>query len=273
MRPKPEIDMQTVSHGEILATLAKQMGVDRADPFYTDFECVRLGAILRELPEGRQLNILDFGYLRGMLPKVILSFRRAHYTVFDHPGADFFRNTAEQALAERLNVVVESCDLTDRAALRAKLVSKPKFDAIILGEVVEHLDPTVAADVIATLAQSLGSRGKLIVTTPNLFGIANVARHLIGKDVQELPFGHEVMIQGHIHLWSPSMLRKVFAACGLVPRPTFYYHGLEGTQYRQSNKEWRSLGYQAWHKSLHILAVSRACWRGFFVLAGEKEAD
>ncbi len=256
----------------VLAQMARDSGISVRDPFYTEFESPRLAAVLREIAacmDGRSqsepLRLLDFGYLTGLVPRTLLGFLPINYNVIDHPNAPVFSNAAEQTKLISQGIRLHQCALESAVEVQRVFPTLGQFDVILLGEIVEHLDPTAVANLIARLRSLLKPAGRLIVTTPNLFGIANIARHLVGKDVQAVPLGHEVMIQGHIHLWSPSILKALCEQLGLHQKSLFYFHGLEGTQYVQSNHQWRSLGYQIWHKGLHAAACLVTRWQGFFV--------
>jgi len=263
---------------EVFGAIQKRLGLSNHDPFYEEFEAVRLTEVLKQL---REINadgsgqirprMLDFGYLKGLVPSTILAFVPLDYWVIDHPKAGVFQDSARQIEAKNMGVTLTPCALEIRSEVDRVLEALGKFDVVLLGEIIEHLDPTTTAHLLSRIAGCLRPRGVLIVTTPNLFAIANIARHLIGKDVQAIPLGHSEMIQGHIHLWSPSLLMDLGRELGFQKRSLFYFHGLEGTQYVLSTRHWKSLGFQVWHKALRLLSTMVSRWKGFFVVTFSKK--
>jgi len=100
----------------------------------------------------------------------------------------------------------------------------PKFDAIIMTEVIEHLlDPDKALENIVNL---LNDHGVLIITTPNLGGILNIITLLLGfqppatevslRKAYGRPFRRNGgQVAGHVHVFTVRALKEMIEAHGL----------------------------------------------------------
>jgi SAM-dependent methyltransferase len=93
---------------------------------------------------------------------------------------------------------------------------------VIASEVLEHLQVSIATAVRALLTP-LSPGGILIVTTPNICRLPNVAKMLLGRNIQE-PFPDQpsfrngVVVDNRCHPREPGMqeLRSAFISNGLT---------------------------------------------------------
>lgn len=87
-------------------------------------------------------------------------------------------------------------------------LQQEKWDVVVLGEVIEHLDNP--GDVLKGLQSNLklGER-KLVVTAPNFTAISNIARAINGQ---------ECVNTDHRFWFSPYTLSRLLAASGWTPK-------------------------------------------------------
>jgi 2-polyprenyl-3-methyl-5-hydroxy-6-metoxy-1,4-benzoquinol methylase len=230
------------------------------------FEAERL-LVMREAllsagfsPESN-FQVLDFGYLHGLIPEFLHRFfPNAQFTVLDHPDSPNFQNEDYlQLIKTRKYLKLEPCDI------RRVNEREGNFDLIVLGEIIEHLDPTLVADSVRSLRKKIRERGRLLITTPNGGGIKNLFYTLIGRDAEHPVIPNETMNYGHIHLWPPQQLETTLQHYGWINDKTIFTHGFERWQFRQSNHHWGSLRHQILIKSLYLAAQLFSRWRGFMV--------
>ncbi len=206
-------------------------------------------------------EVLDFGYLHGLIPEFLHRFfPEARFTVFDHPDSPNFQNKDYlQLIKSRSYLKLEPCDI-------ARLDEREgKFDLIVLGEIIEHLDPTLVAKSVDALQKKITGRGRLLITTPNGAGIKNLFYTLIGRDVEHPVIPNETMNYGHIHIWPLQQLDKTLQHYGWKNDKTYFTHGFERRAFLESNHHWGSLRHQVFMKSLYCAAQLIPRWRGFMV--------
>jgi Methyltransferase domain len=237
------------------------------------FEAERLLVMRQALLDGgftteRSFRVLDFGYLHGVVPEFLHRFfPKAQFVVLDHPGSPNFRNQEYlNLIKDRAYLKLEPCDIA--------CVDKQDgiFDVIVLGEIIEHLDPTLVAKAVSHLKCKIGDHGRLLITTPNGAGIKNLFFTLIGRAAEHPVIPQREMNYGHIHLWPPLQLEKTLQHYGWENRQTYFTHGFERWDFVKSNHHWGSLRHQLMIKSLYFAAQLVPHWRGFMVSSWAKKA-
>jgi 2-polyprenyl-3-methyl-5-hydroxy-6-metoxy-1,4-benzoquinol methylase len=238
------------------------------DEFLYFFEAERL-LIMRKIllsagfkPES-SFEVLDVGYLHGIVPEFLHRFfPKAQFTVLDHPASPVFSNPDYlQIIESRSYLKLLPLDL-------AQVEQMPgSFDLIVLGEIIEHMDPTTVARVVGSLRQKVrpANNGLLLVTTPNGAGVFNVLSTLFGRDTQVPPIPHDMMNYGHIHLWSPPLLQRTLAHFGWNLVQMEFTHGRENEYFAEVNRHWGSFRHQIFVRLCRLMACLRPKWRGFFV--------
>ncbi len=236
--------------------------------FLYHFEAERLLTMREVLLESgfkadSEFRVLDFGYLHGLVPEFLHRFfPRSRFIVLDHPDSPNFRNAEYLKLIHQRDYLrMEPCDIAD-VDKRAD-----QFDLIILGEIIEHLDPTLVAKAATHLRKRVTESGRLLITTPNGAGIRNTADTFLGRDAQCPPLPIAEMQYGHIHLWTPELLRRTLKLLGWEHDMTRFVHGFERWEFQKTNRHWGSLRHQVYLKSLYWAASLRPQWRGFTVSA------
>jgi len=235
--------------------------------FLYHFEAARLllmrDAILEAgLSQSQPLRVLDFGYLHGLVPEFLHRFfPNAQFVVQDHPDSPNFRNPEYLALIrQKKYLTLQPQDVCDWSP------PNEKFDVIVLGELVEHLDPTAVARFLKALRVCVKPEGVLIVTTPNAAGLYNSLLTLLGREgVVAPPIPDSIMNYGHIHLWSAPVLARTAEHFGWRARQAFYFHGREGESFERSSKHWGSLSHQIMIQTVKFLATIKPKLRGFYV--------
>lgn len=207
------------------------------------------------------LRVLDFGYLHGLVPEFLHRFfPQARFSVLDHPDSPNFRNAEYLALIRsRSYLSVEPCRLQQIGERSGT------YDLIILGEIIEHLDPTVAAQAFADLRRLIAPEGCLLITTPNAGSIKDTMLTLIGHDTQNAPIPDATMGYPHIHLWSQPLLARTLPHFGWRGERVYYNHGKDAQEFAQSNRSWGSWKRQLLAKTFFLGALLCPRWRGFLV--------
>lgn len=237
--------------------------------FLFHFEAARQ-IIVRRLLMSAGLNssktarVLDVGYLHGLTQEFThRAFPRAQITVFDLPSSPIFSDTA----------YLRAIEARGYLALKAKNADEltpadGAFDVFILGEVIEHMDPTKVARLLANLAKMASENAVLIITTPNAAGLYNCYMTFRQKDATQVPpIPNPTHGYGHIHVWNLPILARTAEHFGWSFRRAEYYHGREGEMFARINKQWSGLTAQINMRFIKILAGFKPNWRGFFVAA------
>ncbi|MFM2082373.1 MAG: hypothetical protein RL380_1064 [Verrucomicrobiota bacterium] len=252
---------------EIPASVGLEWVKDRGFLFH--FEAARLLLIRQAMLEAnltlnQPLQVLDFGYLHGLIPEFVHRFfPQAQVTVHDHPDSPNFKNAEYLTLINRRKyLALEPRDINGWEP------PEEKFDAIILGELIEHLDPTVVAKFLETLRRCVKPGGVLIITTPNGAGLLNAIHVLLRRDnVVHAPIPIETMNYGHIHLWPPQVLARTARHYGWQPRREYFFHGLDAGHFENLNRHWGSARHQLLMRPVKWLTDWKPAWRGYFVAA------
>jgi 2-polyprenyl-3-methyl-5-hydroxy-6-metoxy-1,4-benzoquinol methylase len=235
--------------------------------FLFHFEAARL-LIVRDMllacgikPE-EKMEVLDFGYLHGLFQEFVHRFfPNAHFQVCDRPDSPIFTDPAYLELIRQrtyLNLVPR--DINDLDA------SMGPYRVILLGEIIEHLDPSRVMEVLRQFRKMIQPGGVLVITTPNGGSLYNCLMTLQEKDrVQVAPVPDPLTGVGHIHLWSGPVLRQTAEYVGWSFKNIKYYHGREGEKFVEVRKKWGSLKTQVLLRGIEFLANRTPRYRGFFV--------
>lgn len=210
--------------------------------------------------EGRW-QALDFGYLHGLVPEFLHRFfPHSTFTVLDHPQSPNFQNP------DYLNLIRTRAYLhLEPGRLEEAGGRGGAYEVIILGEIIEHLDPTVVAKVFADLRPLLAPGGRLLITTPNAGSIRDTILTLLGHDTQSPPIPEGTMGQPHIHLWSHPVLKLTLEHHGWENDRVYYYDGQNTIGYLETNRRWGSWKQQLLGKLFHFGAKFHPRWRGYMV--------
>jgi SAM-dependent methyltransferase len=114
-----------------------------------------------------------------------------------------------------------------RCATAAELATEGKFDVVILSETLEHTDnpQKLLMDGVACLS----ANGIVIVTVPNgygefeidswIFGLLRLQKLVdaVARSPAEAVGSTDNQECGHVQFFTRGQLRKLFAACALVP--------------------------------------------------------
>ncbi len=253
---------------QFVAGIPSSLGIDWVkDPDYLEhFEADRMCIMRQALMDAgiareQDIAVLDVGYLHGLLPEFLHRFfPRSRFTVIDRPDSPNFKSPLyRDAVARRGYLELVPCRLEDVGQLERR------FDVIVLGEVIEHLDPTVAARAFAELKRLANPGGCLIITTPNAASIKDTVLTLLGHDSQNAPIPDETMGYPHIHLWSDPLLRQTLAHFGWEPIRAYYYRGKDAIEFAHSNRHWCSWKAQVLQKFFFLGSMLRNSWRGYMV--------
>lgn len=210
----------------------------------------------------RDFEMLDFGYLHGLTQEFLhRAFPGARITVCDRPSSPVFSDEKySAAIRQRSYLNLVPRDISDLDGLEAK------YQVIMLGEIIEHLDPTQVARCLSKLRTLILPGGALIITTPNASGLYNCYMTMTGGDeIQSPPIPSATHGYPHIHLWSPSILRKTAEQCGWKFNEISFYHGREAEKFEEIKSSWHSLKSQIFIRAIRFLANRKPNLRGFFI--------
>lgn len=168
-----------------------------------------LPPLLRLLPKGRRLRVLDLGCGNGSLTAQIA--KQGH----DVTGIDSSKTGVEHARASWPGVRFENHGFEE---LTPELFGGP-FDVVVSLEVIEHVYRP--RDLLRTARSLLKPDGLLIVSTPYHGYLKNLAIAATGR------FDHHVAVHwdgGHIKFFSVKSLTSLLADEGFVD-PHFEFGG------------------------------------------------
>ena len=254
---------------EFLHQIPTSAGLDwvKDDIYLRHFELERIGIMRRmishQFKEGGCFTVLDFGYLHGLVPEFIhRAFPKSSFTVCDRPDSPVFKNQEYLALIQsRPYLELKPLDIAEVGALGRK------FDLIILGEIIEHLDPTRVASILETLRGMVAPGGMLIVTTPNASGLYNNLMIMAGKESVLLPpIPEPDMGYGHIHLWPPQTLRQTGEVKGWKMTQVVFYHGRESEMRERFGRMGRFYFGRTMLAAIALLTRWKARLKGFYVM-------
>lgn len=183
---------------------------DTLNSKYSQYQLIhekRFQAIINQLTsirkkKGRDIKILDVGahslYFLSSLHA--LSFRNLYGI-----DVDTFINAIDEETIELFNLKV--CDLQHESVP----FEDNYFDVIVMSEVIEHLFFNPMGCLI-DLKRTLQPGGKLIITTPNIFRIANTVKMLTCKNIFALPSKGPA---GHFKEYSMQDLEDFANLCNL----------------------------------------------------------
>ncbi len=128
-----------------------------------------------------------------------------------------------QTLIDRYELRVERCDI-EREPLP---FDDGQFDCVVFAEVFEHLrvDPLF---VLSELNRVMRPGGRLLLTTPNLYSVQNIARFVLGYGTNDpvaafsqlRHLGH----MGHVREYSPAEIRRFLALGNFTVTETGFHH-------------------------------------------------
>jgi hypothetical protein len=209
-----------------------------------------------------EFQILDVGYLHGLIPEFIHRFfPKARFTICDRPESPVFHDPVYQEMIRpRTYLKLVPCDIKDVASIGGK------FQVMLLGEMIEHVDPTLVVASLQRLRKLIAGDGVLIISTPNGSGFYNCLMGM-GAGVMAAPIPHPTMGYGHIHLWSPKLLDETAVYCGWNHHSIDYYHGREAEQFAEVNRRWVNLKGQIFMRLTKLVGDLKPARKGFFIAA------
>ena len=158
----------------------------------------------------RKKNIIHVGFADHMplIPKKIQNNTWLHKRIMESAnscvGIDIDQETVHYVKNELGIDGVYALDITDRSALPEAVTSK-KWDYLILGEVLEHIDNPV--HFLANIAANFkGIADRLVITVPNAWDVVNF---------RALRKHNECINTDHRFWFTPYTLAKVGTRAGL----------------------------------------------------------
>lgn len=154
--------------------------------------------LLSELIPSERSVVLDVGVWPGYLS---LALVLSGYRVL---GWDLDPSRLAPVVLESVPAMV--VNLNDPALTLPPLGS---VDAVVLAEIIEHLEPLRATQLFRFLENYLSPRGIVLVTTPNRRRLGSVL-------TRSAPSGTDAQGHGHTHEYTLAELRQVITDAGLA---------------------------------------------------------
>lgn len=209
------------------------LGDDSA--FMLHYELPRIKAIAKCLPRPLRpiVRVLDVGFLDGHVPFILQRLwqeqTRLELTCAERPDPDALARARAQSISLFGEGAVEVLgldlvDLADGTIPASWAADRESFDAIVLGEVVEHIPNIYAPGILRGLRELLAPGGLLILTTPNLHSATNRLRHMLGVDFTHDPISSALMGYPHLQLFSMRQLQDLAHVAGYVSRSVDTYN-------------------------------------------------
>lgn len=213
------------------------------------------------IAQDQRIDVLDVGFLHGLTQEFFhRAFPNSQIDVLERPGSPIFKDEVYMRFVRSkpfLNLIPSSLQDFKPSKL---------YDVIVIGEVIEHLDPSVVGTVLAALRKAAKPDSVLIITTPNAASAYNCYMTFTGKDaVQVAPIPDAMMGFGHIHLWSYRLLVETAKHSGWNAKAVEFLHGREAEKFdevRRPGTPWKS---KLFVRMLKFVATRKASARGFFV--------
>jgi methionine biosynthesis protein MetW len=149
-------------------------------------------------------SVLDIGCSTGKLARVLTQEKGCRVV-----GIDIDRESLDKA--SRYCEKVFECDLDDSAKLR-RLLSEKQFDAITMGDVLEHLK--YPGSLLAMLRKHLKTRGVIIASIPNAAFISLRIRFLLGNFSYNKEGEGGLVDRGHLRFFSFRTTEQLFKKAG-----------------------------------------------------------
>ncbi|WP_419816378.1 methyltransferase domain-containing protein [Glacieibacterium sp.] len=214
----PSLEFPVAFNRERLLKLMLSLEMDRPPPkelrAYGEADCDRFIQTLGMVPQtsGRALEIGSNPYFTTILMKQFRQFEVTMTNFFSGPVAlmsqmvSYFDAAAERRVSEKFeywNVNVE----TDRLPSE-----DDAFDLVLFCEILEHMtnDPLAA---LMEIKRVLKPGGQLIVTTPNVARIENVARLIAGENLYD-PYSGYGPYGRHNREYTVAELERLMNHCG-----------------------------------------------------------
>jgi SAM-dependent methyltransferase len=163
----------------------------------------------------------------------------------EHPGREYIERPAFQEYLLEERIQLQTRDLLADEVPWDGLA----FDAIILSEVLEHIPPTAAPDLIRRLARRLAPDGCLVMTSPNLHSLHRRINFMLGRgrlfDLAT-PLEFAPGTYGHIMIYGRPELSALLDHAGLR-LSSFGYLNWEHIYLRGSGFESKALHWAQKH--------------------------
>ena len=218
------------------------------DPTFIEyFEGPRINEILKVISKSSKdqdvKKCLEIGFLNGLTPKSIRNFiPNSQIDIIERPECTIFKDTNKLRKLRSCDINIIPLDLN--TAITNEALQIEKYDFIILGEVIEHLDPSLTRETLTLFNNFyLKPTGKLIITTPNLHSFWYRIRLLFGREICSPPIEDETMGMGHITIWSPKNLKDILKNTGYNILQTKYLNGMYDWDFRIFPKNFFSIEF------------------------------
>ena len=148
--------------------------------------------ILNDVEGKAVLNIGAAGGVRGYLPNNREDWlhHRLGLATSELVGADIDVEGIAYASGFGMNIEYANCETMDMGR---------KFDAIVLSDVIEHMNAPVTG--VCNLMSHLKNGGKLFITTPNPTAINLIARAILGRNMNTY--------WDHVSCFSPENIQTI----------------------------------------------------------------
>jgi 2-polyprenyl-3-methyl-5-hydroxy-6-metoxy-1,4-benzoquinol methylase len=166
--------------------------------------------ILEQVEGAFVLNVGAAGGVRGYLPnnRDIWLHHRLSLAASELLGADI--DTDGIAYAKDYGVEIEYANCESMELGR-------KFDAIVLSDVIEHMNAPVTG--VSNLMKHLRPDGKLFITTPNPTAMNLLARAILGRNINSY--------WDHVSCFSPEHIQTICDRCGYRMSGVYFFDHID----------------------------------------------
>jgi SAM-dependent methyltransferase len=175
--------------------------------------------ILKQIKGKSVLNVGAAGGVRGYLPNNREKWlhHRLGLAASELVGADI--DTDEMAFAKENGVHIEyaNCEVMDMGR---------KFDAIVLSDVIEHMNAPVTG--VCNLMNHLQPGGKLFVTTPNPTAFNIIVRAILGRNMNTY--------WDHVSCFSPEHIQTICDRYGYQLSGIYFFDHIDRQNFSNTIK-------------------------------------
>lgn len=133
--------------------------------FIKKFEAPRIAEIIniisKKFNNKDKVRCLEVGFLHGFTPKSIVNFLdNTEVVCIDRPSSEIFQSEEVKNFNsdENSKIKVKPLDLNETDNFKNEI---GKFDVIILGEVIEHIDPIFCSTILKNFYNNFLEGGEL----------------------------------------------------------------------------------------------------------------
>lgn len=163
-------------------------------------------------------SVLEIGAGYGVLAAGLGQLQGASVIATEHPSRTYMSRKGYRSFLNNNNVNLIAQDLKEGLPFK-----NTAFDCVYACDVIEHLLPEDTNRFLSEITRVLKSGGNFILSTPNLYRLANRIRSILGHGIQpQGQISHAGDTLGHVREYTFAQITRLLHRKGLITlRHTF----------------------------------------------------